>query len=299
MAGFKNKILKNIKLRLVAFDSFSTRSMATFVETRKAKIFIDPGIAIAPNRYGLPPTRQELLKLEQGRKQIMNLSRRADIVTISHYHFDHHPFYDDLQFNKAVYEGKIVYAKNPEKNINYSQKKRAAVFESIASKLAKKLEWCDGKSFEHVRFSQAVWHGVEKSRLGFVVMTIINEKDETLIHTSDVQGPIAKKTRDLIIKEDPSIIILGGPPTYFLGWRFSFKDLNKALNNVISIMQQTRVKTIIIDHHLVRDKHYKERFSKAFAFAEHLGVSLITAAEFNGEEPLLLEARRDELSRKN
>ena len=39
----------------LAFDSFGVRSMATFVETDDLKVLIDPGVALAPVRYGLEP----------------------------------------------------------------------------------------------------------------------------------------------------------------------------------------------------------------------------------------------------
>lgn len=307
--------MTSIKPRLIAFDSFSTRSMATFVDittskkTERIKIFIDPGIAIAPLRYGLEPTRQEWMALRQGRKTIMKLVKGCDIVTISHYHFDHHPSYDDLAFNRAVYKHKIVLAKHWKQHINHSQKQRATVFKQIAEKLATHLEWADNKSFNLddlgvnacsgcsdcvIRFSKPVWHGRKNSRLGFVVMTIIEASNKKILHASDIQGPITRETTNIIIKENPDFIIIGGPPTYFLGWRLSHKDLDKSIKNVIRIMQSTKAKTIIIDHHLTRDKHYYERFKKAFSYADHLDVNLTTAARFNGIDDLLLEARRND-----
>jgi predicted metallo-beta-lactamase superfamily hydrolase len=39
----------------LAFDSFGVRSMSTFVETDDLRILIDPGVALAPIRYGLEP----------------------------------------------------------------------------------------------------------------------------------------------------------------------------------------------------------------------------------------------------
>ena len=44
-----------MKIKPVASDSMGTRSMATYVETKDVKIFIDPGVALGPSRYGLPP----------------------------------------------------------------------------------------------------------------------------------------------------------------------------------------------------------------------------------------------------
>jgi len=44
----------------LSFDSLGARSMATYVETRDVKIFIDPGVSLAPSRYGLPPHEVEI-----------------------------------------------------------------------------------------------------------------------------------------------------------------------------------------------------------------------------------------------
>ena len=52
----------------IAYDSFSTRSMATIVKT-DIKIFIDPSIAIAPYRYNLKPHRIELEELKKQEKR--------------------------------------------------------------------------------------------------------------------------------------------------------------------------------------------------------------------------------------
>ncbi len=35
-----------MKITPLAFDSFGTRSMSTFVETKDVKILIDPGVAL-------------------------------------------------------------------------------------------------------------------------------------------------------------------------------------------------------------------------------------------------------------
>ena len=51
----------------LAFDSFGVRSMATFVETDDLKVLIDPGVALAPVRYGLEPHPLEWQRLDEAR----------------------------------------------------------------------------------------------------------------------------------------------------------------------------------------------------------------------------------------
>lgn len=279
----------------VAFDSFSVRSMATFVVTGDASIFIDPGIAIGPRRYGLPPSEVELSLLHEQRREIISYLENTDIVTISHYHFDHHPHYDDSEFCIAAYKNKIIYAKSPEK-INLSQKKRNYVFERIAKPLATELIYADGESYGILSFSEAVYHGGEKTRLGYVIMCCVEEKDKRFMHCSDIQGPVCEKTADIIIQKDPDIAIIGGPPTYFLGWRFSQKDLRRARGNILRIGECSRIKKLILDHHLLRDISYRENFySELKSALSDIGVELMTAAEFAGKDITIPEARRKEI----
>ena len=90
----------------IAFDSFGVRSMATFVET-DTKILIDPGVSLAPVRYGLPPHAIELKKLEEKRNEIIRFARKTDILTISHYHYDHY------MPDTNIYSGKVLFIKHP------------------------------------------------------------------------------------------------------------------------------------------------------------------------------------------
>ena len=77
------------------------------------------------------------------------------------------------------------------------------------------------------------------------------------------------------------------------------KKLNvKDFDNVILIDNNSNVKTIIVDHHLLRDINYKENFRNVFSHGEHVGVKVLTAARFMGMKERLLEARRKELKEK-
>ncbi|MEW6329676.1 MAG: MBL fold metallo-hydrolase, partial [Candidatus Micrarchaeota archaeon] len=79
-----------MKITPLAFDSLGTRSMCTFIETKDVNILIDPGVALAPSRYGLPPHSLELERLAEHWRTIKEHARSADIMIITHYHYDHH-----------------------------------------------------------------------------------------------------------------------------------------------------------------------------------------------------------------
>jgi predicted metallo-beta-lactamase superfamily hydrolase len=111
-----------MKVIPISSDSLGVRSMATYVETRDCKIFIDPSAALGPSRYGLPPHEIELDALYKTKERIADIAEKCDILTISHYHYDH---YDP---EEEFYQGKKVFAKDISKNINNSQLERGREF---------------------------------------------------------------------------------------------------------------------------------------------------------------------------
>ena len=279
-----------MKITPLAFDSFSVRSMATLVEIGSKKVLLDPGIAVGPRRFGVEPSREEIIALDRDRRAIIKALGDVDIITISHYHFDHHPYYDDLEFNEAAYTGKVVLAKDFRNNITAGQKRRHAVFQRVAEPLAREISYVDGRdlNFEGVRFSfsKAVPHGSHDK--GHVLMTTVSRK-EKLMHCSDIHGCVDDETADIIIANNPDYIIMGGPPTYLLGTRFSKDDLEKAVANINNILDKSKVKKLVLDHHLLRDLRYKKYVWKLFDDSR-----VMTAAEFVGREDMQLEARRKE-----
>ena len=110
-----------MKILPIAFDSLGVRSMATYVETKDIRIFIDPGVSVSPDRYSLPPHRIELDRHQEMCKAIKHWVSVSDIIIITHYHYDHHN--PDEQ---NIYDAKDIFLKHPREFINQSQKQRAA-----------------------------------------------------------------------------------------------------------------------------------------------------------------------------
>jgi predicted metallo-beta-lactamase superfamily hydrolase len=284
-----------MKIIPLAFDSLGVRSTATWVETDK-RILIDPGAALGPLRYRLPPSKIEYRRLEELARVIISYAEKSDILIVSHYHYDHH--FPEQDF----YEGKILLIKDPKNKINYSQKQRGKEFLGLLDNKPQRIEFADGKEFEfgktRLKFSPPFFHGKEYSKLGYVLITSVSYQGEKLLHASDIQGPQTKTTTDWIISEDPDILILSGYPTLLMGWRFSKFGLLESNQNLIKILSQTKVNTVILDHHLVRDLHYLNKIEEVLKTAEKLKKKVITAAEFLGKKPDFLEARRKELYEK-
>ncbi len=271
-------------MKLVAADSLGTRSMATFVETKDVRIAIDPSTALGPSRYGLPPHFLEELALNVSSEVIRKLAQQSDVIVVTHYHWDH---YDP---NADFWKGKKVFMKDP-KTTNKSQQERAKLFRYP-------YEVADGKTIEigntQIVFSPPFPHGPENTRLGNVISVVIDDGSDRFLFSSDVQGPISERAKTWIIKQDPTILYMDGPPTYFLGYKLSVKDRDKAVQNMLEILEKTGVKHLIIDHHLTRDLKYKANFP-IYERAEELGIKTYTAAEFGGVKNLFLEAWRKEL----
>ncbi len=296
---------REIKVFPIAFESLGVRSMCTYVETPDVGILLDAGVSLGPVRFGFPPHPREYEAIKSRREAIIKFAEKAEIITISHYHFDHHtPSYTDWAYNwcsaeiaNKIYEGKMVLIKNYRDHANFSQRRRGWIFEKTSGKYAKKLEIADGRKFIFgntvVSFSKPVFHGPEGSDLGWVIMTEIKYKDECVLFAPDVQGPIVQETLNMIISKNPQLAIIGGPPTYLAGFRMNHKSIDSAIKNLKVIVKHIPI--TIIDHHILRDENWKAFMQPVIDAALNCNHKVFTAAEFLGRKNLLLEARRRRL----
>jgi len=240
--------------------------------------------------------------------QIIEKAEKADIITISHYHFDHHtPSYTDWFTNwssaeaaKKIYEGKLVLAKSYRSMVNASQRRRGWMFKKTGGSHAKTLETADGRAFQFgetkLRFSEPVFHGTEKSELGWLVMATIQFADEKVVFTSDVQGPMHTPTLAKILAEKPQLVIVGGPPTYLAGFRVKEENIETGIQNLKRLAEN--VPTTILEHHMLRDENWRSLAQDIFDAANELGHKVLTAAEYNGAKNNFLESRRRQLFEK-
>jgi len=286
-----------MEIKLLAFDSLGVRSQSTFIQTKDVIIHIDPAAALAPRRFGLPPHRIEIDKLHELAEVIADHLRDAELVIITHYHYDHHD--PNRLIPIELYKGKEVYIKHPTEKINISQRIRASRFLKMIRQYARDIKVADSnvvvKGGTVVKFSEPVPHGVN-DRLGYVVEVSVRSGEGSLVYTSDVEGPVLENQLRFIVNEKPELAIIDGPLTYMLGYRFSYDDLNKAIRNLKKIVS-SGVKTIILDHHLVRDPNYVERISEVLDYARTFKVKVLTAAEYMGKPVNVLEVKRKELYR--
>ena len=297
--------LAKMKVLPVGFESFGVRSMCTYVETPDVKILLDAGVSLGPNRFSLPPHPKEYVALRERRNLMLEIAEKADVVTVSHYHFDHHtPSYTDwashwssAEIADRIYGGKIVFTKSYKSKVNPSQRHRGWMFAKTGGKKASRLEFADGRTFifgdTSIRFTVPVFHGREGSELGWVLMAIIERDDEKVLFAPDVQGPISKKTLEMILAEELQLAVIGGPPLYLAEFSESREKTDLSIRNLEDIVKQ--VPTTILDHHILRDEKWRETAQPIFDIAATEGHEVMTAAEYLGEEDCLLESKRKAL----
>jgi len=345
-----------INFKPVWFDSMGAKSSCSIVETPDINILIDPGISILHNSF---PASDDTKKRweKQGRNAILNQFEKADLIIITHYHYDHY-FRDNFE----DIMGKKIFIKNPNEFINDSQRLRS---EEFFKKLFLKLNITDfktkssskeylnplselkiamNKDFKtytkrrqellekgkiwfnkrvekwnsyqsipeievektkiyfpeekefsfgktKIKFSKPLFHGIEFSRVGWVFSVTVEYDYEKLFYSSDLNGPIIEDYAQMIINENPDILILDGPMTYMFGYLLNKINLNRAIENAVNILKNVNAELIIYDHHLTREKRYKDRTKKVWETATKLNKNLITASEFYGNKPVCEELK--------
>ncbi len=148
--------LDKIKVTPLAAESFGVRSMCTLVETPDVKVLLDAGVSLCPYRFGLPPHPIEFQTIDRLRRRIAEAADKAEVVTISHYHFDHHtPSFEDWLVNwteanetaRQIYQGKRVLMKNPKEKINAESTAASMAFPEDRRQIRESSGNCGRQSF--------------------------------------------------------------------------------------------------------------------------------------------------------
>ncbi len=278
-----------MKVKPVISDSLGARSMATYVETKDVRIFIDPGVALGPKRYGLPPHRKEYEAMMKAWREILKLAMKSEVIVITHYHYDHHNPWKGLE----IYEGKLVLIKHPTRKINFSQRKRAAFFLEQIEPLAKQIEYADGKKYEfddtRIALSEPVPHGIN-AKLGYVIEVCIDDGFR-FVHTSDVEGPALPEQVEFIWKCKPDLVYVDGPLSYIMR-RYGKENLAKSVSNLKELVKEFDV---IVDHHFLRDLKWQDIVAEVFKASRASKHFFGCLAQFLGKPVNMLEAHRKEL----
>ncbi len=275
-------------IKILAAESLGVRALCCLVEKDEQKILIDPGISLGYTRHGLLPHPIQIAVDEIIRENIIKELKEAADLVISHFHGDHIPFKE-----ANVYQLQLEEVKEHFKNINIwskSAENESHKFQERAWDLkfnSTHFIEAEGRNSGALSFSQPVFHGEKDSFLGEVMMTKVKLKHKVFVHASDIQffyRPTIKK----LIELQPDLVIASGPPLYLS--HVDQKMAAEAAENILLLSSE--VETLIVDHHLLRSE-------AGLAYLRELNDKsqnqIISAADFMGLKPCLLEARREEL----
>ncbi len=288
-------------VRLVAFESMGIRSMCTFVRTAELAVLIDPSAACHA-RSGLKPHPVEYEVLIRKRSAMLALCDQADAVVTSHYHLDHlSPLGNDLvttfstrAFADRAYTGKMLFCKDPDRNVTDQQGERGREFRRVYARKASAFQIADGRSFGFgkttISFSPALWHGTEGTVQGYVVGTSIDDGGERMVHASDVQL-LNEGCVDWMLAQGPGLAVVAGPPI-FDSERVRRQEREISLRLLRRLAAE--VPKVVVDHHLLRSVDWRNYLQEA----GDLGDGVQCAAEAEGVPVLQHEARRQELYEK-
>ena len=278
-------------LKVLAAESLGVRSLCCVVEKENQKILIDPGISLGYTRHGLLPHPIQIAVDEIIREKIIAELKEVTDLVFSHFHGDHIPFKKanvyQLKMNDVIkyMKGLKVWSKSIE-NESHKFQERAWDLKFNCDHFTV----AENKTVGDLYFSKTVAHGKKDSPLGNVMMTKIKLQDKIFVHASDIQF-LYTPTIEKIIELAPDILIASGPPLYLS--HIDEKMATEAAENILYL--SSKVDTLIIDHHLLRSE-------KGLIYLRELNAKsknkIITAADFMGIIPCLLEARRQELYEK-
>lgn len=291
-----------IEVMPLAAETMGVRSLCTKVATPDVTILLDPSAALA-KRYSLEPHPFEYQKLLEVLDSIFVESRKADVLSISHYHFDHvRPGFTNYRYNfssreelQRLFEGKLVFTKDYRDKINPSQRRRGFYFEKDVSQVVKEIKWADNNTFTFgdtsITYSQPLPHGPKDTRMGFVLATVIAFENTRIVFAPDVQGPIVETTTSFLQSCNADVMIVGGPPTYLSQWLQSDSDL--AMKSLIKLGASSKV--LVIDHHLMRSIEWNQWIQPVVKSSSDKGNKVLTMAELAGRDIRCMEAERQDL----
>ncbi len=116
----------------LAAETLGVRSAAALVESTAGLVVLEPGFAVHPDRFDLPPHPWELAAAWWARLELDGAIQRAGMLVISHFHNDHmmapevRPFeFYEPSLREKLYAGKRILARGINNPINFSQRQRA------------------------------------------------------------------------------------------------------------------------------------------------------------------------------
>ncbi|MEO0050113.1 MAG: hypothetical protein ABIK42_03115 [candidate division WOR-3 bacterium] len=277
-----------MRIRIIGAESLGVRSMCCVVETANRRVVIDPGVALAPLRFGLPPHPVELKRAAEIRDEILTEIGAATDIVISHFHGDHAPLAEPDPSQVPLLDfinhlgGAKIWVKSRQGNTRLMDKRLG----DFVRLLGERVFDADGKNDGELAFSLPVLHG--KMGRGTVMMTTVVDSEMCFVHASDIQL-LDDEAVFRILSWRPDIVFVDGPPIY-LGLQPI--EHQRAIENGLKLARG--VERLIVDHHLLRSATGLDWLRQ---IGKESGNRVISAAEWDDKKTLLLEAHRRALFR--
>jgi len=276
-------------LKIIAAESLGVRGLCCKVDLGRRCIVIDPGVALGYLRHGLLPHPLQVAIGEQLRENILAALEQATDVVFSHFHGDHIPLAEANPYQLSMHDIPSRFHQlrgwclSPEGSSPKMEKR----FQDLERVLGSNLQIANGRCDGPLSFSRSVPHGKSGGRFGTVMMTRIDTGGSVFVHASDIQL-LDDQTVDRIIRWRPDIVLAAGPPLYLE--QLTKEERRKAWNNALRLADH--VDTLILDHHLLRNV---DGLAWLAELSSATGKRVYCAADFEGVERKLFEARRQEL----
>ncbi|MHA2385076.1 MAG: MBL fold metallo-hydrolase [Candidatus Thorarchaeota archaeon] len=294
--------LGDIEIEPLAAESLGVRSFCTLVKTPDIRVVLDPSAALAM-RERLEPHPIEYQTLMKSLERIFVESKKADVLSISHYHYDHvRPGFTDFRYNlssreelQRLFDGKVVLAKDNRENINPSQRRRGFYFEKDVKAISEEIHWSDGNTFEFgaTKFicSKPLSHGPSDTKLGYVIATTVEYDGVSVMFAPDLQGPVVQEDLKYILSSSPDLLLVGGPPIYLK--RFEEQHRQFAFQSLTRLVKE--IPLVVVDHHLMRSNDWFNWLGPIRVAADRVGNQIVSVAEMLGTENTCLESMRSTL----
>lgn len=275
-----------MEIEILTAESLGVRGLCCYIETKKRKILIDPGVALGYFRNGLLPHPFQVAVDERIKEKIKRRWIEATDIIFSHLHGDHIPLVEANPYQLSIHrlsqlEPRVKIWVSPPEQLNDLEKNRLSSLQPILGRY-----FCSigSHSQERLSFSKMVFHGERNKNRNKVFMTRI-EDDFVFAHGSDIQL-LDKEAVQIILSWKPDLLIVSGPPLY-LHTKVNRRLLEMATENALLLSK--KIHTVIIDHHLLRNY---QGLNWLREINNKTNYHVICAAEFMRKPLMMLEADR-------
>jgi uncharacterized protein len=271
----------------LAADSMGARSMATYVETDRLRLLIDPGILLADSRYGLTPHPIERWTMNKLVDRIGVFAKAANAVAVTRWDPEH----CSLE-RTEWYAGKRLFLKNP--NLHVPPEPRKSAFEFIRSirRAASDVSYADGRTFPFgkalLSFSESFPHPFDAAACAALALSVSDDEEDAFAFSSAVRGTPSDPVEKFLIARHPALLYLDGPPIRAR----QTPPLAQVWKRLRKTILESGARQVILDHHLLRDSRWRTAAEPIFRFGREHEIRIVTAAEYRGDEVLSLESDR-------